>query len=121
MVRANNDNGSYHSKPLGILSKSAHTIATQYTVCWVPDHPESERWEITVERRRLVDGTHMWVVRWKAERLWLSSKGVWDFKAGPDEEWLADHRFDLVTARHLAETAAPGIVSQGVRAKDVRT
>lgn len=98
-------------------------MVTRYTVSAVPeDHPTWYHWEINVQRIRRRDGAVRWAVLWGPDC--LGADGEWDYNSVPSEhsdEWLAEHRFDLETAMRLAIAAAPEIVLNGVKAKDVRT
>lgn len=98
-------------------------MVTCYTVSAVPEeNPEWYHWEIRVQRIRRRDGSVRWAVQWCGEC--LGADGEWERDSVPSEgtdEWLAAHRFGLGTAMRLAIAAAPEIVVNGVKAKDVRT
>lgn len=52
----------------------------------------------------------------------LGRSGQWSYELRPterEEEWMADHRFDLETALRLAEEAAPSVIVNGISAAEV--
>lgn len=90
--------------------------ATQYSVCCLPeDGINSHVYEITVEYR----GNDRWAV--KRHSQCLGSDGTWDWESIPSEredEWLAEHRFDLGTALKLAKEQAPLVTVNGLTVAD---
>lgn len=61
--------------------------------------------------------------RWAAVRhhACLNSKGEWSYELRPSEredDWLAEHRFNRMTALELARKAAPQIVVNGQTATE---
>ena len=94
----------------------AYAIATRYTVNLLPETDiNAHVFEITVDYR----GHGLWAV---LRHGWcLSTDGSWDYEVRPSEredEWIAEHRFDLDTALRLAEEAAPGVTVNGLTAAD---
>ncbi len=52
----------------------------------------------------------------------LSSSGDWDFEprvSEREDDWLAEHRFDLDTALQLALQQAPDVMVNGRTAQEV--
>lgn len=93
------------------------TQITQWEVSCLPnDSVNRGHFTITVEWR----GPGSWAVkRWSS---CLSSSGKWDHESIPSEredEWLAEHRFDLDTALRLARENAPLIRVNGHTVADV--
>ena len=90
---------------------NTHTTATRYAVSVLPDgHPAARYFTATVEYR----GRGPWVVCHFG--MCLAIDGEWFHELVPadrEDEWLAEHRFDLDTARRLAEHGAPGLVCNG--------
>jgi len=82
--------------------------ATRYLVACVPEHRDPGGYRgITVEYR----GDDQWAILHYA--LCLGTDGRWARErqsSERDEEWLATHRFDLATARRLAEEQAKDLV-----------
>lgn len=82
--------------------------ATRYLVTCVPEHRDPGGYRgVTVEYR----GDERWAV--SDGILCLGADGRWDRErqsSERDEEWLATHRFDLATARRLAEEQAKDLV-----------
>jgi|SRR5688500_3618657 len=82
--------------------------ATRYLVTCVPEHRDPGGYRgVTVEYR----GDERWAILHYA--LCLGTDGRWDRErqsSERDEEWLANHRFDLATARRLAEEQAKDLV-----------
>lgn len=96
------------------------TAITQYTISAAPEQLD-RHFGITVDRRKRPDGAPYWVVVWFGD--YLGTDGSWT--RGPSSpatagEWWGSHEFDLETALALAEAAAPGVVVNGVRARDAR-
>ena len=90
---------------------NAYAIATRYTVNLLPEtDPHGHSFEITVEYR----GHGQWAI---LRNGWcLGQDGAWDYELRPSEredEWIAEHRFDLDTALRLAKEAAPGVTVNG--------
>lgn len=93
------------------------TVApTRYVVsCFEPDDENGALYNLAVEYR----GRGLWAV--VRHRQCLNAKGEWSWESVPSEredEWLAEHRFDLDTALRLAKEAAPHIVVNGHTAVD---
>lgn len=90
--------------------------ATRYSVCCLPeDGIDSQVFEITVEHR----GNDRWAVKWHSQC--LAADGTWDYEMRPSEredEWLAEHRFDLDTALKLAKEQAPLVTVNGFTVAD---
>lgn len=82
--------------------------ATRYLVTCVPEHRDPGGYRgVTVEYR----GDERWAILHYA--LCLGTDGRWARErqsSERDEEWLATHRFDLATARRLAEEQAKDLV-----------
>lgn len=93
------------------MPEYAYAIATQYTVSLLPETDINHlTYAITVDYR----GHGLWAVT--RHRLCLGRGGDWDWEPIPserDDEWIAEHRFDLDTALRLAKEAAPGVVVNG--------
>lgn len=89
----------------------AHVRATEYVVNCVPeDDINAPAFEITVAYR----GRGLWAV--KRHSFCLGTSGAWDYEfipSGREDEWLAEHRFPLDRALHLARAAAPNVVVNG--------
>lgn len=97
---------------------------TQFSVNLLPeDAPDRQAFAITVEYRGSgrygvfrnelcslgADGEWSWGYAWPGGDREPATDAEWDdYHAGRDA-WLADHRFDLETALHLAEQAAPHV------------
>lgn len=80
------------------------------------DHPDRRHLTVTVSYR----GKGGWAVTHCGE-CW-STTGGWEYEAMPsarEEQWLAEHRFDLDTAKAIARELAPGLVVNGDTAADV--
>lgn len=96
---------------------SVRAAATTYTVSMLPfDHIDNDTFAITVEKR----SEDLWAVI--HHRTCLGTDGKWDYESIPSErtdEWLATHRFDLVTALRLAREAAPKIRVNGFTAQQI--
>lgn len=90
--------------------------ATRYTVNCLPENGiDSHVFEITVEYR----GRGLWAV--KRHSQCLAADGTWDWEMRPSEredDWLAEHRFDLDTALKLAKEAAPKVTVNGFTVTD---
>jgi hypothetical protein len=85
---------------------------TRYEVsCLPPDMINADSFTIQVEFR----DHDKWAVLLR--NMWcLSSSGEWEWEPLPSEredEWLAEHRFDLDTALRLAKERAPLITVNG--------
>ncbi|MFK0140670.1 hypothetical protein [Streptomyces murinus] len=94
-----------------------HVQPTRYTVNCLPEDGglNSHVFEITVEYR----GNGRWAVLRHGRC--LGSNGEWDYELRPSEredEWLANHRFDLDTALKLAKQAAPNVTVNGFTVTD---
>lgn len=92
-------------------------MVTEYVVTALPeDSINVGHFSLTVEYR----GEGRWAVkRWSS---CLSRSGEWHHESVPSEredEWLADHRFDLDTALRLAQENAPLIRVNGHSVADV--
>ena len=92
--------------------------ATRYEVSCLPENfINAEAFALSVEYRgrekwAVLDGSHMC----------LSVDGGWDWESIPSEredEWLAEHRFDLDTALQMAKEHAPKVVINGYTIPDV--
>lgn len=90
--------------------------ATRYTVnCLPEDGIDSHVFEITVEYR----GNDRWAVKRHSQV--LGSDGTWDYEMRPsarEDDWLAEHRFDLDTALKLAKEQAPQVTVNGFTVTD---
>lgn len=89
---------------------------TRYVVSlFPPDDHNGACYNLAVEYR----GRGLWaVVRFKQ---CLNARGQWSWESIPSEredEWLAEHRFDLDTALKLAKEAAPHITVNGYTVAD---
>lgn len=84
---------------------------TRYVVsCFEPDDETGAIYNLAVEYR----GRGLWAV--VRNRQCLNAHGRWSWESVPSEredEWLAEHRFDLDTALRLAKKAAPQVVVNG--------
>lgn len=93
------------------MPEYAYATATQYTVSLLPETDINHlTYAITVDYR----GHGQWAIT--RGRECLSRDGGWDWEPIPserDDDWLAEHRFDLGTALRLAKNAAPGVVVNG--------
>lgn len=81
--------------------------ATEYTVSVLP-LDDINGYHFSLVLTRATDGR--WSVRQQVRRdFYLNAKGKWDQDPGPErsKKWVDAHRFDLETARRLAEAAAP--------------
>lgn len=91
--------------------------ATCYEVSLLPlDDINRSAYTINVEYR----GRGLWAVA--RHHQCMNTKGEWSWESIPSEredEWLAEHRFDLDTAQRLAKQAAPHIVVNGRTALEV--
>jgi hypothetical protein len=89
---------------------------TRYAVSCVPEGDiNASVFGLTVEYR----GRSLWAVIRHGSC--LNSAGQWSYESIPSEredEWLADHRFDLDTAIKLAKEAAPLITVNGYTVAD---
>ncbi|MBY8341985.1 hypothetical protein LXH13_06280 [Streptomyces spinosirectus] len=89
---------------------------TRYEVSVLPENDINRSvFTIYVENR----GDDRWAVVRRREC--MNAKGEWSYELRPserDDEWLADHRFNRVTALELAKWAAPRIVANGHTAVD---
>lgn len=85
--------------------------ATAYEVSFLPESDINRPYfAITVEYR----GGDRWAV--VRHRQCMNAKGEWSWESIPSEredDWLADHRFDLETALRLAKEAAPMVTVNG--------
>jgi hypothetical protein len=90
--------------------------ADRYTVNCVPEGVmDGGAFEITVEYR----GRDRWAVL--RHGCCLSAAGAWEYEMRPsarEDEWLAEHRFDLDTALKLAREAAPLVTVNGFTVAD---
>ncbi|MEW2402208.1 hypothetical protein [Streptomyces sp. NPDC046862] len=90
--------------------------ATRYVVsCFEPDDQEGASFNLAVEYR----GRGLWAVV-RMSRC-LGSNGTWSYESIPSEredEWLAEHRFDLDTAIKLAKEHAPLVTVNGYTVAD---
>ncbi|WP_086565312.1 hypothetical protein [Streptomyces africanus] len=90
--------------------------ATRYAVSYFPpDDHEGALFNLSVEYR----GRGLWAV--VRLRSCLGSDGTWSYESIPSEredEWLAEHRFDLDTALKLAKEHAPKITVNGFTVAD---
>lgn len=96
---------------------TAHVQITRYEVSVLPENDINRPvFTINVEHR----GGDRWaVVRHKQ---CMNAKGEWSWERVPSEredEWLAEYRFDRMTALELAQWAAPRIVVNSRTATDV--
>jgi hypothetical protein len=91
-------------------------LPTRYAVsCFEPDDENGALYNLAVEYR----GRGLWAV--VRHRQCLNARSEWSWESVPSEredEWLAEHRFDLDTALRLAKQAAPHIVVNGYTAVD---
>jgi hypothetical protein len=91
--------------------------ATRYEVSLLPaDDINRSVFTIDVEFR----GGDRWAV--VRHRQCLNAEGEWSWESLPserEEEWLAEHRFDLDTAQQLAKKAAPHLIVNGRSALEV--
>ena len=97
----------------------ARAQATRYLVSCLPEE-QADRYlfALQVEYR----GSDRWAVTRHGEC--LNRDGNWDWEHRPSEredEWLAEHRFDLDTALDLAKAAAPLITVNGFTVADALT
>lgn len=89
------------------------TLATRYQVSCIPEsiNPlESDLFAINVEYR----GHGLWAV--SRHRRCLSKADTWDYEPLPssrEDDWLDQHRFDLVTALERAKHHAPLVKVNG--------
>lgn len=94
-----------------------HVQATRYEVSLLPDTDINHlTYVIAVEDR----GNGRWAV--VRHRQCMNANGEWSWESIPserEEEWLAEHRFDLDTALRLAKEAAPGVTVNGRTALEV--
>ncbi|MFI9344973.1 hypothetical protein ACIG0D_27460 [Streptomyces sp. NPDC052773] len=85
--------------------------ATRYEVSLLPEGDINRlSFTINVEYR----GGDRWAV--VRHRQCMNAQGEWSWESVPSEredEWLAEHRFDLDTALRLAKQAAPHVVVNG--------
>lgn len=90
--------------------------ATRYVVSCLPDdNINAPHFSLSVEYR----GRSLWAV--VRHGSCLNSAGQWSYESIPSEredEWLADHRFDLDTALKLAKEAAPHVTVNGFTVAD---
>ncbi|MGY0065155.1 hypothetical protein ACWY4P_53540 (plasmid) [Streptomyces sp. LZ34] len=91
---------------------------TRYVVSlFPPDDHNGALFNLAVEYR----GRGLWaVVRLKQ---CLNASGQWSYESIPSEredDWLAEHRFDLDTALKLAKEAAPHVTVNGRTAAEAR-
>jgi hypothetical protein len=108
---------------------TVHTRATLYSVSCLPDDPiDGNAWEIRVEFRGgvTIDGDprpldRQWAVIHRGH--WhLSHGGTWDLRSSEsDDDWLANHRYDLDTALRLAAEQAPHVKVGGMTPADLLT
>ncbi|MFD3516287.1 hypothetical protein [Streptomyces sp. NPDC058657] len=93
--------------------------AVEYVVTCVPeDGIDAHVFEIRVEYR----GGGRWAVTRLGSCLGTDgtwAQGVKEYDRG--DQWLDDHRFDLDTALHLAQQAAPHITVNGYTVTDALT
>ena len=94
------------------------TKPTRFEVTCVPEsvHPLDYVFSIHVEYR----GHDLWAVL-KRSRC-LSKSGEWEHEPQPssrEDDWLAEHRFDLDTAMELAREQAPKVTVNGHTVADV--
>jgi len=86
---------------------------TGYTVtCYPHEDINAEVFSIQVE----YTGHDRWAVRLRGSRC-LAVDGQWEWEPIPserDDEWLAEHRFDLDTALRLAKEQAPHVTVNGI-------
>ncbi|MEU8642301.1 hypothetical protein AB0C91_10325 [Streptomyces sp. NPDC048674] len=89
---------------------------THYIVNLLPDTvPDADVFEISVEWR----GDDRWAVLRHGRC--LGTDGEWDYEVRPSEredDWLAEHRFDVDTAIRLAKEKAPHVTVNGLTAAD---
>lgn len=90
---------------------SASVQITEYEVSILPEGDINRpSFAINVSYR----GEGRWAV--VRHRQCMNAKGEWSWESIPSEredEWLAEHRFDRMTALQLARKAAPHIVVNG--------
>lgn len=90
---------------------------TRYEISLLPeDDINRPLFTINVENR----GGDRWAI--VRHRQCMNAKGDWSWESIPSEredEWLAEHRFNRMTALELAQWAAPQIVVNGLTALDV--
>lgn len=90
---------------------------TDYLVTVMPvDHPNASSWSLNVSWR----GNDRWAVR--RHSMCLSRSGGWSYEQVPSEredEWIAEHRFDLDEALRLARERAPHVVVNGKTATEI--
>jgi hypothetical protein len=90
--------------------------ATRYSFNTVPETvTHSYLWQVDVEWC----GGDRWAVR--HGRWCLGVDELWDYEPQPSScvsAWLAAHRFDLETALRLAAEAAPGVIVNGMSARE---
>lgn len=95
----------------------AQVQATCYLVSCLPEGQEDRYlFALQVEYR----GSSRWAVTRHGKC--LNRDGTWDWESRPSEredEWLAEHRFDLDTAMTLAKAAAPLVTVNGFTVADV--
>lgn len=96
---------------------AVHVEPTGFSVSPIPygsiDHIS---WAITVERR----GVDTWAVC--RPRRCMNAAGEWSWESLPssrEDDWLAEHRFDLATALDLAKRHAPDVRVNGMTAQEV--
>jgi hypothetical protein len=92
---------------------------TAYTVTAVTNPLYEGIYDIRVEQ---VPDTGKWAVRRMNHA--LSKKGNWDWENLPsnrEDDWLAEHRFDLDTALRLAREAAPDITVNNLPARQAQS
>ncbi|MFE9844727.1 hypothetical protein [Streptomyces goshikiensis] len=84
---------------------------TRYVVSCLPEtNDNAPHFSLNVEYR----GRDLWAV--VRHGSCLSAAGQWSHESVPsqrDDEWLAEHRFDLDTALKLAKEAAPTLSVNG--------
>ena len=114
--------GEYELSIMAGIADAAYEEVTEYTVSILPRDwdevmPDSRyHWEIHVVYR----GRDLWAVKQGVHC--LSKSGTWDWEMRPSEredEWLAEHRFDLTTALQLARKHAPDVNVNGHSAREV--
>jgi hypothetical protein len=94
----------------------AYAIATRFAVNLLPETDiNAHSYEITVDYR----GNGLWAV--VRHHQCMNAQGEWSWESIPSEredEWVAEHRFDLDTALRLAKEAAPGVTVNGCTAAE---
>lgn len=115
------------SAPVVIDGLTIHTRPTSYSVSAVPEDPyDGLLFEIEVQytggyqwAKPRPEG-RQWAVRLRGHRC-LSKSKTWDYESIPSEredDWLAEHRFDLPTALRLAAEMAPTVTVNGFTPRD---